>query len=123
VLNRARTDHTLWAHSVTRSDADGPAIRLRVLEVLGELVTRCCLVDEAGAARTAEEDEATSGTVVFSTTLLPKKTKPPDILPGVTIEIWPPWTDVALGSVALPPGDDAVEPRRALVCSRYRIVQ
>ena len=121
MLNRARTDHTLWSHSVARADADEPAIRLRVLEVLGDLVTRCCLVDKAGAARTA--DEATSGTVVFSNTLLPKKTKPPDILPGVTIEIWPPWTDVALGSVALPPGDDAVEPRRALVCSRYRIVQ
>ena len=122
MLNRARTDHTLWSHSVARADADEPAIRLRVLEVLGDLVTRCCLVDDAGAARTADEDQATSGTVIFSSTLLPKKT-PPDILSGVTIEIWPPWTDVALGSADLQADDAAAEPRRALVCSRYRIVQ
>lgn len=122
MLSRARTDHTLWAHGVARSDADEPAIRLRVLEVLGGLVTRCCLVDDDGASQTAEDDEAMSGTVVFSTTLQPKKLKPPDILPGVTVEIWPPWSDVALvGPESV--GDASVEPRRALVCSRYRVVQ
>lgn len=103
---------------MSRTDADEAAISLQVEEVYGELIARCRLLSDDAAPPSASNEATLSGTVVFSLAFHPKRSKPPDIVAGSRIEVWPPWTDVELADPSLAPD---VQPRRALLCSRFRV--